>query len=89
MSLDKYFQSLINRVESSDDIHNGGKDKNGFFKPTRTIVLRNLQLLKDLHPKPLAKQMVKTAWQAVVDELPAEWLLLPPEEKAQLKEILD
>lgn len=88
MSLEQYFQDLIERVEASEEIHNGGKDKNGFYKPTRMIVLRNLQLLKDLHQKPLAKAMVKTAWQAVVEELPAEWLKLGATEKSELKKIL-
>ena len=88
MSLELYFQNLIKRVEASDEIHNGGKDKNGFYKPTRTIVLRNLQLLKDLHQKPLARPMVKAAWEAIVEELPAEWLALPNAEKIELKKIL-
>ncbi len=88
MSLSQYFESLIRRVEESEDIHNGGKDKNGFYKPTRTIVLRNLQLLKDLNEKPLARPMLKAAWQAVVEELPSEWLILKPNEKIKLKEIL-
>ncbi len=88
MSLEHYFQKLIERVENSDDIHNGGTDKNGFYKPTRTIVLRNLQLLKDLHQKPLARPMVKAAWEAVVEVIPNDWLILTPEDKAELKKVL-
>ncbi len=88
MSLSQYFENLIKCVEESEDIHNGGKDKNGFYKPTRTIVLRNLQLLKDLNEKPLARPMLKAAWQAVVEELPSEWLILKPKEKEDLKKML-
>ncbi|MES3039004.1 MAG: hypothetical protein V4736_13945 [Bdellovibrionota bacterium] len=87
MSLENYFSSLIKRVEDSD-IDNQGKDKNGFFKPTRTILLRHLNLIKDLHQKPNAKGMVKASWAKVVEELPPEWLILSEEEKKELKNIL-
>lgn len=88
MSLTEYFIKLIERVESSDTIHNGGKDDNGFYKPTREVVLASLNLLKDLHGKPAAKAMVKNAWATVVKELPSEWLILTPDEKTELKKIL-
>jgi hypothetical protein len=87
MSLENYFRKLIQKVEDSD-ISNQGKDKDGFFKPTRTILLRHLQLLKDLHGKPLAKNMTKASWQYVVENVPPEWLVLTSEEKAELKEML-
>ena len=87
MSLADYFSNLIQRVEESE-LSNQGKDDNGFFKPTRTIVLRNLNLLKDLYDKPRARQMVQTAWKVVVKELPPEWLVLNPDQKKQLQEIL-
>jgi hypothetical protein len=79
MSLEHFFKSLLDKVESSEDITNAGKDAEGFYKPTRTILLRHLQLLKDLHGKPLAKNMVKSSWAYVVEHVPPEWLI--PEEK--------
>lgn len=88
MSLNNYFSKLIERVEASEEITNSGKDENGFYKPTRTVLLRNLQLLKDLHEKPLAQKMVKTAWEAVVKDLPPDWLVLSNDEKQELKKIL-
>lgn len=88
MSLDNYFSSLIKRVEESEEIHNGGKDDNGFYKPTRSLLLRNLNLLKDLHTKPGAKAMVQKAWEQVSSDLPSEWLVLKADEKAELKKIL-
>ncbi len=88
MSLEAYFKSLIQKVEESDEITNAGKDSNGFYKPVRTIVLRHLNLLKDLHAKPNAKSMVKASWAAVVEELPPEWLVLGDAEKKELKKIL-
>lgn len=87
-SLRRYFQELIDRVESSDEIHNGGTDKNGFYKPTRTIVLKQLHLLKDLHDKPRAHAMVKGAWEVLVQEMPPEWLVVPEELRAELMRIL-
>ena len=89
MSLINYFTNLIKMVEESDNISNAGKDKDGFYKPTRTILLRNLQLLKDLHNKPRAKDMVIVAWNAVVNEVPPEWLKLNPVEKKELFAILN
>jgi len=88
MSLKKYFEDLIKKVEESPEITNATKDDNGFYKPKRTIVLRNLNMLKDLHDKPLAKAMLKSAWTSVVEELPPEWLVLNPEDKKALSEIL-
>ncbi|MCC2678532.1 MAG: hypothetical protein K0R29_1108 [Pseudobdellovibrio sp.] len=88
MGLKKYFSDLIAKVEASEEITNAGKDENGFYKPTRTILLRNLNLLRDLHDKPRAKQMVKAAWQAVVKDLPPDWLVLDSENKNELSEIL-
>lgn len=88
MGLNKYFSDLIEKVEKSDQVSNGGKDDNGFYRPTRTIVLRNLQLLKDLHDKPLAKEMVKAAWASVTKDLPPEWLLPDEKDAAELKKIL-
>ena len=84
--LEAYFQKLIERVEL--EITNQGKDENGFFKPTKAILLRHLNTLKDLHDKPLAKDMVKSSWQYVRENLPPEWLILTATEKAALKKIL-
>ena len=66
--LEAYFQKLIERVER--EISNQGKDENGFFKPTKTILVRHLNTLKDLHNKPLAKDIVKASWQSVSENLP-------------------
>ena len=88
MSLKKYFSDLIDKVESTDRITNAGKDDNGFYKPTKTLVLRHLNLLRDLHDKPRAKAMVKSAWAEVIKEIPEEWLILTAEDKAELKNIL-
>jgi hypothetical protein len=89
MSLDAYFLALIKRVEESDEIGNNGKDKNGFYKPVRTILLRHLQLLKDLHAKPNAKSMLKASWESVVETLPPEWLVLNEADKKELQTILN
>ncbi len=89
MSLEKYFLDLMNKVEDSDEIDNAGKDENGFYKPRKTIVLRNLRLMLDLHKKPRAKEMVRVAWSAITRELPAEWLVLNDEDKSELKKILN
>lgn len=88
MSLKDYFTGLIQRVEESTEIHNGGTDKDGFYKPTRTVLLQKLNLLRDLHAKPLARPMVRDAWKQVSEELPPEWLILGPEDKAELSKIL-
>lgn len=88
MDLGEYFQKLIVKVEASD-IQNNGKDENGFYKPTRALLLRHLTLLKDLHGKPLAKPMVRSSWQFVVDNVPPEWLVLSAEQKILLKKMLD
>jgi hypothetical protein len=87
MSLENYFQKLIIKVEESD-ISNQGKDRDGFYKPTRTILIRHLNLLKDLHGKLLAKKMTKASWEYVVEHVPPEWLALNDSEKAELKEML-
>ena len=89
MSLTDYFQNLIKRVEASDEIQNDGKDRNGFYKPTRTLVLRHLNLLRDLHAKPNAKEMVRGAWKQVVEILPPDWLILNDAEKADLRRMLE
>ena len=88
MSLDQYFKDLIIKVEESDKIDNAGKDENGFYKPRKTIVLRNLRLMLDLHQKPRAKEMVRVAWGAITRELPPEWLTLNEDDKTELKKIL-
>lgn len=89
LSLRDYFTQLIKRVEESTEITNAGTDVNGFYKPTRTVLLQNLHLLRDLHDKPRAKAMVKSAWNAVVPELPPEWLVLNEEDKNELQKILE
>lgn len=88
MGLKEYFSQLISRVEQSEEVNNAGKDEAGFYKPTRTILLRHLHLLRDLHDKPLAREMVGGAWQAVVKELPPEWLIMSEADRAELKSIL-
>lgn len=88
MSLTNYFEKLIQKVEESDEISNAGKDAEGFYKPTRTILLRHLNLLKDLHGKPLAKKMVQGSWEYVLEHVPPEWLTASSEEKAELKKML-
>lgn len=85
--LKEYFEQLIAKVEASE-LSNQGKDKDGFFKPTRELVLRHLQLLKDLHAKPLAKPMVKDSWKFVVEHVPPELLVMTDAQKTALKEIL-
>jgi hypothetical protein len=89
MSLEKYFANLIQKVESSDQIQNNGKDRNGFFEPTRVVLLQRLNLLKDLHANRNAKGMVKTAWEYVVEHVPSEWLILTDVEKQEMKKILE
>ncbi|KHD87858.1 MAG: hypothetical protein OM95_12730 [Bdellovibrio sp. ArHS] len=89
MSLEKFFQGLIQKVEQSEDVvTNAGKDAEGFYKPTRTILLRHLNLLKDLHGKPLAKPMVLASWKYAVEHLPPEWLVPEPEDRDALKSLL-
>lgn len=89
MALEDYFKKLIKAVEESSEITNQGRDDKGFYKPTRTILLQQLNLLKDLHGKPRAKPMVKAAWKHVVENLPPEMLVLTDEEKAELKKMLE
>ncbi len=89
MSLEQFFADLIKKAEASEDITNAGTDDEGFYKPTRTILLRHLQLLKDLHKKPLAKPMLKQSWGYVVEHVPAEWLVpSSQEDQAELKKML-
>ena len=88
MSLKEYFADLIKRVEASEEISNAGKDGEGFYRPTRTILLRNLNLLRDLHDKPRARDMVKAAWNSVADDLPPEWLEMSEEDRAEMRKIL-
>lgn len=88
MSLKDYFTELIDRVENSEEITNAGKDKDGFYKPQRTILLRHLNLLKDLHKKPLAKPMLQNSWNFVIEHVPIEWLTINEPEKSELKKIL-
>ncbi len=87
MSLESYFKNLIDKVEASEEITNQGKDADGFYKPTRTILLRHLHILKDLHTKLLAKPMLKTAWKYVTEYIPSDWLILNEDDKKDLKEI--
>ncbi len=89
MSLAQYFSDLIAKVEASDAVTNQGKDKEGFFLPTRAVLLRELNLLKDLHGKPLAKPMLRNAWKFVVENLPPEMLVMNDGQKAELKKILE
>jgi hypothetical protein len=89
MALKEYFENLIKSVEASPEITNQGKDEAGFFKPTRTILLQQLNMLKDLHGKPMAKPMLKTAWRFVVENVPPEMLVMSAEQKAALKKILE
>lgn len=90
MDLTDYFQKLIDQVENSEVVTNKGKDAGGFYKPTRTILLRHLNLLKDLHAKPLAKPMLKTSWDYVAEHLPPEWLIPgTAEEGDALKRIME
>lgn len=88
MSLETYFQALIDKVENSDAVTNGGKDKEGFFLPTRSVLLQKLHMLRDLHGKKNAKPMVKDAWAFAVEHLPPEWLVLNSDQKAAIKEML-
>ncbi|MBC7740771.1 MAG: hypothetical protein H7061_01145 [Bdellovibrionaceae bacterium] len=88
MDLENYFQIVIEKVEASEEITNQGKDAEGFYKPTRTILLRHLQILKDLHAKPRAKPMLQSAWKYVVETVPPEWLILTDDQKVALKKII-
>ena len=87
MNLETYFETLLERLEKSD-IGNDGKDANGFFEPTRAMLYQRLNLLRDLHGKPHAKVMVRTAWQYVVDHAPAEWLKMDASLKKEIQEML-
>lgn len=87
MALEKYFADLLQKVENSD-IQNDGKDDGGFFEPTRAVLIQRISLLRDLHSKPNARIMVRSAWQYVVKKLPPEWLILNDDEKNELKKIL-
>jgi transcriptional regulator CtsR len=86
--LTDYFLLLIEKVERSEEITNAGKDDSGFYKPTKTILLQKLNLLKDLHENVNAKPLVQAAWNYIVEELPPEWLILEQEQRILLKAIL-
>ncbi|MEZ0390907.1 MAG: hypothetical protein ACAH59_01735 [Pseudobdellovibrionaceae bacterium] len=88
MSLKNYFTSLKQKLENSDVIQNDGKDENGFYLPTRTVLLRHLQLLTDLHDKPLAQDRVRDSWNFVIQHIPPEWLVLTESQKTELQKIL-
>ena len=88
MDLTAYFTALLKRVETSAEILNDGKDENGFYLPTRTLLLRHLNLLKDLHSKPAARPMVRDAWSFVVKHLPPDWLVMTDAQRAQMKRTL-
>jgi len=88
MVLKNYFDGLLTRLEASE-IQNNGKDRNGFFEPTRDMLFQRLNLLKDLHSKPNAKPMLRTAWEYVVSHVPPEWLVLDEEQKRELRRLLD
>lgn len=88
MNLEVYFKNLLEKVEASDEITNGGKDSEGFYLPTRSVLLQKLNMLKDLHDKKAAKPMVRDAWKFVVENLPPEWLVLDQEQKAAIKTML-
>lgn len=89
VSLTEYFSNLLRRVEESDEISNAGKDEGGFYRPSRTILIRHLNLLRDLHGKPMAHQMVKHAWEAVVKDLPPEWLVMNDNDQREFRQILE
>jgi len=88
MDLKSYFEALIQKVEDSD-IQNNGTDENGFFKPTRALLLQRLHMLRDLHGQPRARDRVKDAWSFVVEQVPPEWLVLSADQKKELKKILE
>lgn len=87
MSLDAYFNKLLKTIEESD-MNNAGKDKDGFFEPTRAVLTQRLHLLRDLHSKPAARAMVKDAWSYVVEHAPPEWLVMTAAEKEEMRKIL-
>lgn len=87
-SLQSYFAGLLERVEASPDVSNAGKDKDGFYFPTRSALLQKLNMLKDLSGNERAKPMLNSAWQFVVETLPPEWLIMTSEQKAALKKML-
>jgi len=88
MSLTPYFEKLLARVEQAPEISNAGKDKDGFYFPTRSALLQKLNMLKDLNQNVRAKPMLKAAWQYVVETVPPEWLVMSAEEKSELKKML-
>lgn len=88
MNLEPYFQNLIDRLNSTEDVTNAGKDSGGFFEPTRAVLLQKLSILRDLHAKPNAKPMVRQAWEYVIHNLPPEWLILDADQKVAIKKML-
>lgn len=88
--LTDYFAKILAQVEADENVvTNQGKDKEGFYKPVRTILIRHLNLLRDLNEKPLAKPMLVTAWNYVKEHLPPEYLVLTPAQKTALKKMLE
>lgn len=88
MVLTDYFKKLLERVESTDDVSNAGKDKDGFYFPTRSALLQKLNMLKDLNANERARPMLRSAWEFVVETLPPEWLVMTTAEKTALKKML-
>lgn len=88
MELTAYFTRLLQRIEESPEISNAGKDKDGFYFPTRSVLLQKLNMLKDLNQNARAKPMLKAAWEYVVETVPPEWLVMNAAEKAALKKML-
>lgn len=89
MDLTTYFANLLERVEASPEISNAGKDKDGFYFPTRSALIQKLNMLKDLNQNARAKPMLKSAWGYVVEILPPEWLILTADEKSAIKKMLN
>ena len=87
-NLETYFKALLEKVEASSEITNGGKDKEGFYLPTRSVMIQKLNMLKDLHANKNAKPMVRDAWSFVVENLPPEWLVLTADQKTAVKAML-
>jgi hypothetical protein len=88
MELTHYFANLLKRVEDSGEISNAGKDKDGFYFPTRSALIQKLNMLKDLNENPRAKAMLIPAWEYVVETVPPEWLVMNATEKAALRKML-
>lgn len=83
-----YFQRLLDSVQESDEVSNGGKDKDGFYFPTRSALIQKLNMLKDLNANVRARPMLISAWDFVVENTPAELLAMNDEQKLALKAML-